>query len=135
MLYRAVRAINAVYGLAALGFFIAAFFIAFALTVVYPIVPLLMLIASIFLLVFAVTLWRILKAIELALARRQIARGKCPVCTGELLSIETRAKERDRGLRMVCVRCDRMYAADGDEWQPDPDDEIPAREDPQRGVA
>ncbi len=80
MFYRVLRNVNEIYGVVALFAFIAAFFIALAFTVIYPMVPILLVFSSIFLVVGARLGYLALRAGERALARREIARGLCPDC-------------------------------------------------------
>jgi hypothetical protein len=80
MLYRFLRGLNEIYGVTVLFCFIGAFFIAFAFTLIYPIVPLLMLISSIFLVVIARGAFMVMRHVECTVARRGIARGACPAC-------------------------------------------------------
>ncbi len=82
MIYRILRAINDVYGTVALFGFIAAFFIALAFTVIYPLVPILLIFSSIFLVVAVRLGYLALHAAERAVARRSLHRGVCPWCAG-----------------------------------------------------
>ena len=69
MVYRFLRGINEIYGVTVLFVFIALFFIALAFTVIYPLVPIVLMISSIFLVVFVRLVYLGLKAAELMLAR------------------------------------------------------------------
>lgn len=113
MLYRFIRGLNEIYGVTVLFCFIAAFFVAFAFTVIYPIVPLVMLISSIFLVVAARAAFVVMRAVERSIARGGIARGACPACAAKLDAIlvgERRVHE--------CPGCRRIFAETGDPYVP-----------------
>jgi hypothetical protein len=113
MLYRFLRGLNEVYGVTVMFCFIAAFFIAFAFTLVYPIVPLIMLISSIFLVVIARVVFLVMRAAERSLAKGGLRRGACPACSSKLDSIlvgERRVHE--------CPGCRRVFSENGDPYVP-----------------
>lgn len=122
MLYRFARGINEVYGVTVLFCFIAAFFIAFAFTLIYPIVPLVMLISSIFLVVAARGAFVVMRALERRLARSGIERGSCPACSAKLDAIlvgERRVHE--------CPGCRRIFDEVGDPYVPQENPEDAAK--------
>ena len=51
MLYRILRGVTEIYGVTWLAIFILMFFVAFAFTLIYPLVPIVMIISSVFLVV------------------------------------------------------------------------------------
>jgi hypothetical protein len=113
MLYRFLRGLNEIYGVTVLFCFVAAFFIAFAFTLIYPIVPLLMLMASIFLVVLARGAFIVMRAAERRVARTGIARGTCPACGTRFDAIlvgERRVHE--------CPGCRRIFDEAGDPYVP-----------------
>jgi hypothetical protein len=113
MLYRFLRGLNEIYGVTVLFCFIGAFFIAFLFTLIYPIVPLLMLISSIFLVVIARGAFMVMRHVECTVARRGIARGACPACDEPLDAVlvgERRVHE--------CPGCRRIFGEDGMPYVP-----------------
>lgn len=121
MLYRFVRGLNEIYGVTVLFMFIAAFFIAFAFTLIYPIVPIILLFSSIFLVVILRSAFVAMRAAERGIARASLGRGVCPACaTGcdELRVGEQVVKE--------CPGCRRVFAATGAPFVPEDQGE-PAR--------
>ncbi|MFM7133298.1 MAG: hypothetical protein ACKO0W_03170 [Planctomycetota bacterium] len=114
MLYRFVRGLNEIYGVTVLFMFIAAFFIAFAFTLIYPIVPIILLFSSIFLVVILRGAFILMRATERGLARSALARGACPACA-------TRCDEMRVGEETVqeCPGCRRVFAANGAPFVPE----------------
>lgn len=116
MVYRFIRAFNELYGVTIFAGFVLAFFIAFAM-MLYPIVAIVMLIAAIYLVVVFWALGRVLRAVERRVARRGIARDRCPACGGRLerfsLPEVADAEIHD------CSECSRAYLPNGDQWTPD----------------
>lgn len=113
MLYRFVRGLNEIYGVTVMFGFIAAFFIAFAFTLIYPIVPLVMLISSIFLVVIARGVFLVLRRIERGFAKASLGQGNCPACASKvdvLLVGEKRVHE--------CPVCRRIFDDVGDPYSP-----------------
>jgi hypothetical protein len=113
MLYRFLRGLNEIYGVTVLFCFIAAFFVAFAFTLIYPIVPLLMLISSIFLVVLARGVFLVLRGLERRTAIAGIRRGSCPACATRFDAIlvgERRVHE--------CPGCRRIFDESGDPYVP-----------------
>jgi len=113
MLYRFFRGLNEIYGVTVMFCFIAAFFVAFAFTLIYPIVPLVMLISSIFLVVIARGVFLVLRGAERRFAKSGIQRGTCPACSSTLDSIlvgERRVHE--------CPGCRRVFSENGDPYVP-----------------
>ncbi len=113
MLYRFIRGLNEIYGVTVMFCFIAAFFIAFAFTLIYPIVPLVMLISSIFLVVIARGVFLILRWIERGVAKSALGRGNCPACATKVDAIlvgERRVHE--------CPGCRRIFDDVGDPYVP-----------------
>jgi hypothetical protein len=123
MLYRAIRAITELYPLAVFGLYLAAFFVAFAFTVLYPIVPLFLLILAIFGVVFFRVVYLGLQAMERWAARRWTRTGRCPACHAALERFAVPAAESTGGGATEpigeCVRCQRIHREDGSVWSPD----------------
>ena len=113
MLYRFLRGLNEIYGVTVLFCFIAAFFVAFAVTLIYPIVPLVMLISSIFLVVLARVVFLARRGLERGVATAGIRRGECPACSAKFDAIlvgERRVHE--------CPGCRRIFDEVGDPYVP-----------------
>lgn len=113
MLYRFLRGLNEIYGVTVLFCFIAAFFVAFAFTLIYPIVPLVMLISSIFLVVIARVVFLVLRRMERGVALSGIRQGTCPACSTKFDAIlvgERRVHE--------CPGCRRIFDESGDPYVP-----------------
>lgn len=113
MLYRFFRGLNEIYGVTVLFCFIAAFFIAFAFTVIYPLVPIILIISSIFLVVAARTVFLVLRRVERSLATRALGRGACPACSTACDAIRV----GDRRV-LECPGCRRAFAESGDPYVP-----------------
>jgi hypothetical protein len=116
MLYRFFRAVAELFPFVCFALFTAAFFTAFAFTVIYPIVPLLLLIVSIFALVLCVATSRVLRFFERTAALRRLRRDACPACAAALQRY--RVAESDVA---ECTDCGRVFDADGSIWEPSPD--------------
>jgi hypothetical protein len=120
MVYRFLRGINEIYGVTVLFVFIALFLIALAFTVIYPLVPIVLMISSIFLVVFVRLVYLGLKAAELMLARESLGMGQCPACSTKCDALRV-------GERRVleCPRCRRGYQESGELYVPQevPEDE------------
>lgn len=113
MLYRFLRGLNEIYGVTVLFCFIAAFFVAFAFTLIYPIVPLVMLISSIFLVVLARGVFLAMRWLERRVATAGIRKGECPACSSKFDAIlvgERRVYE--------CPGCRRIFDEVGDPYVP-----------------
>ena len=121
MLYRFVRGFNELYGITVFALFVGAFLVAFAFTLVYPIVPIVLLFVSIFAVVGFTGLNRLLRAIERGLARRGLERGCCPACRSTLVPIDLPG---EAGLD--CSGCARIFRPGGELWLGDPDAPIEA---------
>ncbi|MDC0428997.1 hypothetical protein OAL71_00310 [Phycisphaerales bacterium] len=80
LLYRALRWVNSVYPLAMFFSYLAIAIATFAVCFLIPVVGVLSLIFSIFALLPAVLLWKLLQAGERWLARGSIRRHVCPEC-------------------------------------------------------
>lgn len=119
MLYRFARAFNELYGVTVFALFVAAFLVAFAFTLIYPIVPIVLLFLSIFAVVAFTGLNRILRAIERALARRGLSRGVCPACRSALAPIDLPG-----GAGHDCLGCARIFRPGGELWLGDPDEPV-----------
>jgi hypothetical protein len=113
MLYRILRGINEIYGVTVLFLFIGAFFVAFAFTVIYPLVPIVLLISSIFFVVGFRLVFLALRGAERSVARSALANGACPAC-------RTRCDAIRIGERRVqeCPGCRRVFAENGDPYIP-----------------
>jgi hypothetical protein len=114
MLYRFVRGFNEIYGVTVLFLFIGAFFVAFACTLIYPLIPIVMLISSIFLVVIARVAFVALRGVERRLARRALVAGRCPACAtacDAILLGERRVQE--------CPGCRRVFVESGDPFVPE----------------
>jgi hypothetical protein len=133
MVYRFLRGFNEIYPLAALFGFMAAFFVAFAFTVIYPLVPIVLMISSIFVVVGVRLVYLGMRWLERSVARGALAKGKCPACKttcDAVLVGERRVQE--------CPGCRRIFAETGDPYVPQevPEDaQIPARFEQSEGSA
>ena len=104
MLYRFLRGFNEIYPVTVLFAFIAAFFVAFAFTVIYPLVPIILIISSVFLVVIARVVFLVMQRFERGVALSSLRKGKCPACATEcdVLRVgESRVQE--------CPVCRRIY--------------------------
>ncbi|MDZ4829856.1 MAG: hypothetical protein SGJ09_06615 [Phycisphaerae bacterium] len=117
MFYRIARAINEYFGFAVLGFFVLVFFIALAFTLIYPIVPFVLLFLCLFLVGVFSLVARVLRAIERWVARRSLRLDRCPACAGELIDVEGNGE-----LLRQCLPCGHSLRASGEQWVPGPDD-------------
>lgn len=119
MLYRFVRGFNEIYSVTMLFAFVAAFFVAFAFTVVLPIVPIVMIVLSPFLVVLARGGMIALRALEGALAREALRGGRCPACGGACDRVRIEPAEGDAGLAgqsgvvHECPDCRRVFTDEG----------------------
>lgn len=113
MLYRILRGINEIYGVTVLFLFIGAFFVAFAFTVIYPLVPIVLLISSIFFVVGFRLVFLALRGAERRVARSALGRGGCPACSARCDAILV-------GQRRVheCPGCRRVFDEFGDPYIP-----------------
>ncbi len=116
MLYRIARAVAEAFKFVAFGGFIVAFFTAFAFVFILPIVPLFLIISAPFVLVLCWITSDILSNVEKYLARRALRADRCPACAS---SVERFVVGKE--LVSECPACRRLYEADGDIWQQDPD--------------
>jgi hypothetical protein len=116
MLYRIARAVAEAFKFVALGGFIVAFFTAFAFVFILPIVPLFLIISAPFVLVLCWLTSDILSNLEQFLARRALRGDRCPACAA---GIERFVVGKETVSE--CPACRRIYEADGDIWQRDPD--------------
>jgi hypothetical protein len=121
MLYRFARAFNELYGITVFALFVMAFLVAFAFTLVYPIVPIVLLFTSIFAVVFFTGLNRLLRAVERRLARRGLERGTCPACREPLAPVDL-----PDGPGLDCTGCARIFRPGGELWLGDPDAPVEA---------
>jgi hypothetical protein len=113
MLYRFLRGFNEIYPVTVLFAFIAAFFVAFAFTVIYPLVPIILIISSVFLVVIARVVYLTTRRIELGVALGALKSGRCPACatTCDVLRVgEARVQE--------CPGCRRIYDETGAPYVP-----------------
>ena len=86
--YRIISWITEVYPFAVFAFYIGLAALTFSVTFVMPPVAILLLLSSIFILVPAVGLFRILKLAETRLARMLVRRHLCPSCGDDLHGAE-----------------------------------------------
>lgn len=113
MLYRFLRGFNEIYPVTVLFAFIAAFFVAFAFTVIYPLVPIILIISSVFLVVIARVVFLVMRRFERGVARSSLRNGKCPACAAacDVLRVgESRVQE--------CPGCRRIYDEVGAPYVP-----------------
>ncbi|MEY4119568.1 MAG: hypothetical protein RLZZ116_2896 [Planctomycetota bacterium] len=117
MLYRIFRGINEVYPAVWLGIFMLLAIVAFAFTVIYPIVPIVLVISSVFLVVGVRCGYLALKWIEHKLAREALAGGNCPACRADCDALRI-------GSRRVleCQGCRRAFEENGEKYVPRPED-------------
>jgi hypothetical protein len=117
MLYRILRGITEVYPAVWLGIFMLLAVIAFAFTVIYPLVPIVLVISSVFLVVAVRCGYLALKWIEHRLAREALVAGACPAC-------RTACDALRIGSRRVleCPGCRRAFEENGEKYVPKPED-------------
>ncbi|MSR41281.1 MAG: hypothetical protein EXS10_05185 [Phycisphaerales bacterium] len=116
MLYRFTHALANIYGFIAFGGFVALFLIAFAFTVLYPIVPIILIMIAPFAAVAAVGGSRLLRVAERFFARRKLASAHCPHCDGACAASTSIDAEADSIVPvsvLVCSRCARAFIASG----------------------
>ena len=114
MLYRFVRGFNEIYGVTVLFLFIGAFFVAFACTLIYPLIPIVMLISSIFLVVIARVTFVVLRSIEERIARGALSAGRCPACRTACYAVRVGEKRVHE-----CPGCRRVFAESGAPFVPE----------------
>ena len=119
MLYRIFRGITEIYGRVWLFIFIGMFFVALAFTVIYPLVPIVMIISSVFLVVIVRCGYLTLKWAECGLAREALGAGNCPACRAKA-DAECVGEERVH----ECPGCRRVYDAKGDVYTPEFAEEV-----------
>ena len=117
MLYRVFRGITEVYPTVWLGIFMLLAVVAFAFTVIYPVVPIVLVISSVFLVVAVRCGYLALKWCELRVARASLGQGLCPACRAPCDALRV-------GSRRVleCPGCRRAFEADGEKYVPRPED-------------
>ncbi len=116
MLYRFTHALAEMYGFVAFGCFVALFLIAFAFTVLYPIVPIVLIMLAPFAAVVAVGGSRLLRVIEQYLARRKLGAGDCPYCGGKCEpheQVDTESDDERPVPALSCTHCNRAYIGSG----------------------
>lgn len=101
LLYRALRWVNSVYPLAMFFSYLTIAVATFAVCFLMPVVGVLSLIFSIFALLPAVIVWRVLQAGERWLARGAIRRQVCPECGGGMITPESVDCQDCQGCRAV----------------------------------
>jgi hypothetical protein len=114
MLYRAIRAVNEHFALGVFGFFVLLFFVALAFTFIYPIVPLVLVFFSLFLVVFFWLIFKAMGGMARSMARRWMRSGQCPACDGKLIAMEAHGERLQE-----CDNCRRAFMTNGDEWDED----------------
>lgn len=117
MLYRIFRGINEVYPTVWLGIFMLLAIVAFAFTVIYPIVPIVLVISSVFLVVGVRCGYLGLKWIEHKLAREALAGGSCPACRAECDALRIGARRV-----LECQGCRRAFEESGEKYVAKPED-------------
>jgi hypothetical protein len=120
MIYRILRGITEIYGITWLVIFIAMFFVAFAFTVIYPLVPIVMIISSVLLVVGVRCGYLALKWSELRVARGALAGGTCPACRTacDALRVGERRIQECPGCRRVFEESGEIYVAPPAEQEP-----------------
>jgi len=123
MVYRILTGITHIYPYAALALFVLLAVIAFAFTMIYPLVPIVLMIGSIFLVVFVRCGYLALKWVELRLAMESLAKGACPACGTRCDAL------RVAGQRIQeCPGCRRVYDEKGETYVPSVDGVGPTTE-------
>ncbi len=117
MLYRIFRGINEVYPAVWLGIFMLLAIVAFAFTVIYPIVPIVLVISSVFLVVGVRCGYLGLKWVEHKLAREALAGGNCPACRAECDALRIGARRV-----LECQGCRRAFEENGEIYVAKPED-------------
>ena len=114
MLYRFLRFINQWYAIAVLWVFIAAFLMALGFMFIFPQVTLGLFFIGLGALGVAVVTSGVFHALQRALARRQIATGRCPRCRATLASIPHPQAS------VQCLSCKLLYTLTGSEVEQQP---------------
>lgn len=108
--YRIVRWVNEIYPATVFFLYIGLALATFAVCFLLPIVAVLALVFSIFALVPAVVLWKLLQACERGLARSLLRGRTCPACGASLASVNL---DGDPVMGSDCVDCGAAYEQDG----------------------
>ena len=113
VLYRFVSAVNAVYGLAVAWVYIAAFLAALGMVFIFPPGTLLVFFIGLASLGLAVAMGYVIDALTRWMARRALARSRCPRCGDSLQA--PRFNAADDFQTCVCSLCSSNFAGDGSE--------------------
>jgi len=119
MLYRILRGITQIYAPVWFAIFLLLAAIAFVFTMIYPLVPIVLLISSVFLVVAVRCGYLGLKWIELWLAREALGEGRCPACSTKCDAVrvgERRVQE--------CPGCRKIFDETGEHFVPPPADDL-----------
>ncbi len=108
MRYRLLTGLIEIYGVSVLFCFIAAFFVALAFTVIYPLVPIVLIIGSVFMVIFARVGFLAMRATQQRLARTALNKGRCPQC-----SASCDAHTVGESCVFKCSECKREFAHTG----------------------
>lgn len=117
MLYRILHGIVKIYAPVWFAIFLGLAAIAMLFTVIYPLVPIVLIISSVFLVVGVRCGYLVLKWLELKLAMEKLSVGLCPACGARCDAIrigERRVQE--------CPGCRQAYDEKGDHYAPQPGD-------------
>jgi hypothetical protein len=119
MLYRILRGITQIYAPVWFAIFVLLAAIAFVCTMIYPLVSIVLLISSVFLVVIVRCGYLGLKWVELWLAREALGEGRCPACSTKCDAVrvgEQRVHE--------CPGCRGIFDERGEHFAPPPADEL-----------
>jgi hypothetical protein len=108
--YRIIRAVNRAYSLAVLWLYIAAFIVAVVLMFMYPIGTIALVWAGLVGIVLVLLAGKSLAVLQRAVARRALARGRCPGCAATLEG----ESPSDSDLRR-CDACGSVFLSTGAE--------------------
>lgn len=108
--YRIIRAVNGVYSLAVLWLYIAAFIVAVLLMFMYPLGTIALVWAGLVGIVLVLLAGKLLAVLQRSVARKALARGRCPNCAATL----DREVPADSDLRR-CEACGGLFLPTGAE--------------------
>ena len=120
MLYRVFSRFNDGFGILVFVIYLIAFILAAALIFIFPPAALVLVFIG---LVGVVVVWAIMlvtRTCERSLARKQIAQGRCPLCSGSVAKI---TGPGDPDFLHSCDQCAQQYEMDGRRYQWDDMDE------------
>jgi hypothetical protein len=112
MLYRVVRVINEWYAISVFWAYLGLFLVAFALVFVFPLGPILLLFLGLAGLGVAIIAGKLLRQMQLSLARHALAQGRCPRCQFAM------PQHHPLQESWTCIHCGSQFGIRGDEATP-----------------